>query len=175
MWTVVILAARVTLVLMLVPAVNAKLWQTRRVSSAIGKWKLVPGQLALPLAWAVVLAELIVLLTLSAGIGLRFGAVVAVLLFGAIAVGAESVVLRRIATACGCFSLEGMEKVSHITVIRAAAIASLAGLVAYASDWSVRPSPVWSPIVIVLTIPLWLALIRRTVGRWNPLPVRSSP
>ena len=174
MWTIVTLCARIVLVFILVPAVGVKLGQTSRVSNAITKWRIVPRRSAVPLSRAVVLGELAVLLTLSTGIGLRFGAFVAVLLFGVIAAGAELVVLRGISTACNCFSLDGTERVTHITAIRAAVVAALASVLAYGSDWSLLPSTPWSPALLVFTIPLWIALVRRGVSSGSTVPLRSS-
>ena len=65
MWITITVCVRILLVLILVPAVNSKLWQVHRVGNAIVKWRIVPSGLAMPLARATVLSELFVLLTVS--------------------------------------------------------------------------------------------------------------
>lgn len=161
MLTITMLCSRGVLILMLIPAVNSKVWRVSAVSSVVERWKIVPRHLALPAAWILVLSELGVLVAMSSGVALRIGAVAAVVLFGTMAAAAGSVVARGLSTSCSCFSLDGTEKVSRITVMRAAVLSLLSLAVVWGSGWSIRPEPAWSPVFIVLTLPLWAALLQR--------------
>ena len=158
---VILVCARMILILTLVPAVAAKIGHIQRVGNAITKWRIVPHRLARPLSWAIILAELAVLLAVSSGLVLRVAAILAFVLFGAIAGAAATVVARGLSTSCSCFSLEGTEKVSNVTVIRAGVLSLLALVVVWGSTWSIRPVPVWSSALVLLTLPLWVALLRR--------------
>jgi hypothetical protein len=159
-----VVASKLLIVLALVPAVSSKIGRGKRVAESLHRWKLVGRGLTLPLARIVIATELLLLLALSANVATKAAALLGVALFVGMAVAAASVVYRGIATTCTCFSLEGTERVTSATVVRAAGLALLAGVVAAGSDWAIRPGLDWSSILLVLTIPLWIVLARRVAG-----------
>lgn len=160
----VVFMSRLVIVLTLTPAVAAKLGHSKRVSGSLEKWRIVPAGSHVTAAYVVIWLELFMLLAISAGVGARYAGLVGVVLFTGIAVAAWSVVSRGIATTCTCFSLEGTERVTVVTVVRAMILAVLAGVVALGSGWTITPGLGWSPILVVLTIPLWIGLARRTLN-----------
>lgn len=158
----------------LVPSVAGKIGRIDALTATITRWRVVPGASARLVARSVVVAESIVLLTITSGVGLRFGALLAMALFGAVAVSAASVIARHISTTCGCFNAAGNERVNTTTVLRALLLVAITGLVAYWSDWSMGADPGWSVILIALVTPMCLAIVRRTVWPRCRAAVRAT-
>jgi hypothetical protein len=169
-----LILARITLSLVLVPAIAAKSGRADHLAASISRWRIGPGAAARPAARSVVAAEVAILLTVSSGVGLRFGAMLAIALFGVIAVAAASVMVRHISTTCGCFKAGGNEQVNATTVVRALLLMAIAVAIAYWSDWSIGPDPRWSVALVVLVAPLCVAIIRRVVRPRYPTPIRAT-
>lgn len=173
--TGLILAAKLLIVLVLVPAVATKLGRSRQVSGALDKWKIVGRRLTLPLARMVISVEVLLLLAFSANVAPKWAALLSVAFFAGMAIASASVVYRGIATTCTCFSLEGNERVTSVTVARAIGLALLSGVVALGSDWAIRPALDWSALLLVLTTPLWIVLARRAVRSFRTRRATWAP
>ncbi len=147
------------------------------VAPAAHRIRVIEGYDVLPASAARIVGTLLphVELTVGALILLtpyeRIGAVVAVALGAAFAIGASAVLARGIHTDCGCAGV-GSGHVRPATLARALLIVFASSAVAVAG--SPTPSLIGWPILAAALIPACLTLWRTSLVRSSTRPVRSS-
>lgn len=125
-----VLGLRLLVLFFLVPAFLLKLRDRQRFARTLAAWRVLPATLVGPGAAVVLLLEGAIVVSFATAVGLPAGALVGAFLFTGFALGAASVLARRLAPPCGCYSLDIPERVSPVTVLRSSLLALACGAVA---------------------------------------------
>ena len=120
------LALRLALALVLVSSAGGKVRDLPDFAEAIGRYRLLPTSVSVPVAWLLTTAEAVTAALLLAGLTAGFWLATGLLLLFAVAIG--SALRRRLVIPCGCFG--GDDAISPNALLRVGLLmaASVAGI-----------------------------------------------
>jgi hypothetical protein len=100
-------------------AVSGKIRHRHELAGVVANYRLLPGRLAAPAAWMIVILETLVVLSLATGLGLAAGAALGIGLLAGFALAmAVNLARGRREIDCGCFQSGLRQRLSALLVAR---------------------------------------------------------
>src|SRR6266542_1622552 len=154
---------RVSVGLICILAALEKLPHPRDFIQGVGEYQLVPARLVGLVAGAILVSELVAGLSLSTGIAVGLGAAFAVLLFFTFSVALAVNLIQGRRIPCHCFGHGVEERVSMISLTRAAVLASTSVAVLVLRTRR-PPLPLSRSLLPSITIAIGMVLLATIVG-----------